>query len=152
MHVRQARSSAILFVIVWLFLAVRLMAQAGNVTGIVLDDRTDKPIGNVLVYVEGGPVFTQTDDAGRFSLTLDPGRHTIAGSIIGYPLLRASVDVIGTAVVPVTFRLSEGLAPTRIESRSPQVCAARPTPGPQGPADLSRPAGGCPARRPGLFE
>jgi hypothetical protein len=83
-------------------------AQSPTVTGVVIDDRTEKPIGDVLVHVESQPVFTHTDSEGRFALSLPPGDYSIAASVIGYALLRATVTVTELSVVPVTFRLSEG--------------------------------------------
>ena len=83
-------------------------AQPASVTGIVIDDRTEIPIGNVLVFTDGHPVFTTTDDEGRFAMALAPGEYSIAASIVGYALLRAPVTVTAGVVVPVTFRLSEG--------------------------------------------
>jgi hypothetical protein len=83
-------------------------AQSGSVTGVVIDHRTEQPIPGVLVYVEGHPVFANADSNGRFALALPPGRYTIATSVIGYALLRASIDVAAGSALPVTFRLSEG--------------------------------------------
>jgi hypothetical protein len=83
-------------------------AQNANVAGVVLDDRTGQPIRDVLVYVESQPFFTNTDAEGRFALALPPGAYDIVASMVGYALLRANVTVVERAVVPVTFRLSEG--------------------------------------------
>jgi hypothetical protein len=83
-------------------------AQSPSVTGIVIDHRTEQPIPGVLVYVEGQPIFANSDSDGRFVLALASGQHTIAASVIGYALLRASIDVVAGAAVPVTFRMSEG--------------------------------------------
>src|SRR5688572_21107237 len=82
-------------------------AQLASVTGIVIDHRTEQAIPRVLVYVEGHPVFETTDGNGRFALALPAGQYTIAASVIGYALLRASIDVAAGSVVPVTFRMSE---------------------------------------------
>jgi hypothetical protein len=83
-------------------------AQSISVTGVVLDDRTGQPIGDVLVYVDAQPVFANTDAEGRFALALPPGQYSLVASMIGYALLRAPVTIVERAVVPVTFRLSEG--------------------------------------------
>jgi hypothetical protein len=83
------------------------MAQTGSVTGIVIDDRTDRPIRGVSIYAEHQSIVVETDADGRFTLVLPQGRQTIVASVIGYALLRTDVDV---AVTPLdmTIRLSEG--------------------------------------------
>src|SRR5687767_740309 len=83
-------------------------AQSATVSGTVIDHRTEQPIPGVLVYVEDHPVFTNTDPGGRFALTLPAGQYTIAASVIGYALLRAPIETIAGAALPVTFRMSEG--------------------------------------------
>jgi hypothetical protein len=77
------------------------------VSGIVIDDRTEKPIKGVLVYVEHQSVFAETNDDGRFSLSVPRGRQTVTASVIGYALLQTDIDV-AAAPIDVTFRLSEG--------------------------------------------
>lgn len=78
-----------------------------TVAGIVIDDRTEKPITGVLVYVEHQSVFAETDDDGRFSLSVPRGQHTITASVIGYALLQTDIDV-AAAPIDLTIRLSEG--------------------------------------------
>ena len=77
------------------------------VSGIVIDDRTEKAIKGVLVYVEHQSVFAETDDEGRFSLSVARGQHTITASVIGYALLQTDIDV-SAAPIDLTIRLSEG--------------------------------------------
>ena len=83
------------------------LAQTGTVTGVVIDDRTEAPIGGVSVYVEGQSSKAETDASGRFSLVAEHGNQTIAASVIGYALLRTGVEV-SDAPVEMTIRLSEG--------------------------------------------
>lgn len=77
------------------------------VSGTVIDDRTEKPIKGVLVYVEQQPILAETDADGHFSLTVPPGQQTITASVIGYALLQTDVAV-GAAPIDLTIRLSEG--------------------------------------------
>jgi hypothetical protein len=77
------------------------------VSGIVIDDRTEKAIKGVLVYVEHQSVFVETDEEGRFTMSVPRGTHTITASVIGYALLQTDVE-IGEASVDLTIRLSEG--------------------------------------------
>ena len=82
-------------------------AQDTAISGIVIDDRTEKPIRGVTVYVEGVSSSAETDANGRFSLMAPRGRQTIAASVIGYALLRTDIEV-AEAPLDVTIRLSEG--------------------------------------------
>src|SRR5689334_8021356 len=77
------------------------------VSGTVIDDRTEKAIRGVLVYVEHHSIFVETDEDGRFSMSVPNGKHTITASVIGYALLQTDLD-IGVAPVDLTIRLSEG--------------------------------------------
>ena len=97
---------AILFAVC---LAARAGAQTqtGTIVGIVIDDRTEKPIRGVTVYVEGVSNSAETDANGRFNLTAPRGRQTIAASVIGYQLLRTDIEV-ADAPLDMTIRLSEG--------------------------------------------
>lgn len=87
-------------------MATEASAQTA-VAGIVIDDRTEKPIKGVLVYVERQSVFAETDDDGRFSLSVPRGQHTITASVIGYALLQTDIEV-AAAPIDLTIRLSEG--------------------------------------------
>jgi hypothetical protein len=77
------------------------------VSGTVIDDRTEKPIKGVLVYVEHQSIVAETDTDGRFSLTVPRGQYTITASVIGYALLQTDVEV-SAAPIDLTIRLSEG--------------------------------------------
>src|SRR5262245_47985029 len=81
-------------------------AQLTRISGVVIDDRTEQPIGAVLVSVEGQATTAATDANGRFTLTAPRGRRTIMASVIGYALLRTDVDVTD-APLDMTIRLSE---------------------------------------------
>jgi hypothetical protein len=77
------------------------------VSGTVIDDRTEKPIGGVAVYAADESIVVETDPDGRFTLRVPPGRQTITASVIGYALLQTDVDV-SAAPIELTIRLSEG--------------------------------------------
>jgi TonB dependent receptor-like, beta-barrel/CarboxypepD_reg-like domain len=96
--------------LVALCFAAPVAAQTGTVTGIVIDDRTERPIRGALVYVENQSSVAETEADGRFSLAAPRGRQTIVASVIGYALLRTDVDV-AAASLEVTIRLSEGAGP-----------------------------------------
>jgi hypothetical protein len=88
-------------------LSAAASAQAPNVSGVVLDDRTEEPIRGVLIYVENQSSYAETDVNGRFAVTVPRGRQTITASVIGYALLSTDIEV-ADATVDMTIRLSEG--------------------------------------------
>ena len=97
-----------LFGLLLVTLCVATQASAQTVVaGTVIDDRTEKPIKGVVVYVEHQSILAETDAEGHFSLTIPPGTYTITASIIGYALLQTDVEV-GAASIDLTIRLSEG--------------------------------------------
>jgi hypothetical protein len=95
-------------VVLWVTsLVTPAFAQTPNVSGIVIDDRTEQPIKGVLIYVEGQSTVAETGADGRFSVTVPRGRQTITASVIGYALLPTDVEV-ADAPLDMTIRLSEG--------------------------------------------
>jgi len=84
------------------------LAQAGTVTGTVIDDRTGQPITAVQISVERQSITAETDASGRFTVTVPRGRQTIAASVIGYAVHRV------------------GLASRRVRWRSGSDFTARP--------------------------
>jgi hypothetical protein len=87
--------------------AQAVQSHTGTIAGVVIDDRTAKPIKGVAILVENQSIVAETDTDGRFSLSAPRGRQTIAASVIGYALLRADVEV-ADAPLDMTIRLSEG--------------------------------------------
>jgi hypothetical protein len=95
------------FVLLFNGLSAVASAQTPNVSGIVIDDRTEEPIRGVLIYVENQSSFTETDANGRFTVMVPRGRQTVTASVIGYALLSTDIDV-ADAPLDMTIRLSEG--------------------------------------------
>jgi hypothetical protein len=89
------------------FCATPVLAQNGTVSGVVIDDRTERPIKGVLVYVEGQQTLVETDADGRFSMMVPLGPQTITASVIGYALLTTDIELTA-APIDMTIRLSEG--------------------------------------------
>jgi hypothetical protein len=89
------------------FCATPVLAQDGTVSGVVIDDRTERPIKGVLVYIEGQQTLVETDVDGRFSMRAPLGPQTITASVIGYALLTTDIELTA-APIDMTIRLSEG--------------------------------------------
>jgi hypothetical protein len=88
--------------------SVGAFGQSGTVTGQIVDARTGQPLHRVLVHVEHQAAFTETDDTGRFSLSLPPGMHTVTASLIGYAIVRHAVVIAPGAPREVIIELAEG--------------------------------------------
>src|SRR5262245_9410021 len=83
-------------------------AQSGTVAGRVVDARTDQPLAHVLVHVEQQPERAESDANGQFRLSLPPGKYTIAASLIGYAVLRHTVNIVANVSQELVLELSEG--------------------------------------------
>ena len=84
-------------------------ASTGIIRGIVLDRVGGTPIANVPVRVQDGTDVVTTDTAGRFELVNVPsGSRTLFVSIVGFILVKRTVQVESGQTVEVTVVLSEG--------------------------------------------
>ena len=83
-------------------------AQTATISGRILDARTGLPLARVLVHVERQSASAETDDAGGFRLSLPPGTHTMTASLIGYAMVRQTIDVAAGAPREMVLELSEG--------------------------------------------
>src|SRR6266705_6532767 len=74
--------------------AVPVIAQAGAVTGVVVDERSNTPIPKARVSVPGTTVQTLTDATGRFRLEVFNGTEVpLQVTVIGYRPLSQTVRV-----------------------------------------------------------
>jgi hypothetical protein len=106
--VKSLRRTPLLFF--WLIASSLLSAQAqtGTLSGHVVDARTERPLAHVVVHVEHQPVVIETDDNGQFALALAPGKYTVSASLIGYAVVRQTVDITVGAPLEIVIHLSEG--------------------------------------------
>ena len=81
-----------------------LSAQSGVIAGTVVSDRSNAPIGEAQVAIEGRPVGTTTDAAGRFRLSGLTGTGTVQLTVrrIGYQPRTVSA-AIGSTDVRITL-------------------------------------------------
>lgn len=104
---RRLQISLAGLLIVFCTLSSASAQPTGIVRGRVADARTGAPLARVQVRVEGGPEAL-TDDQGRFELGgLPLGPATLTVSVVGYALVRKTVD-IGATPVDVQIPLTEG--------------------------------------------
>jgi hypothetical protein len=70
--------------------------KPGIIVGSVVDERTDKPIWNARVSLEGeqaSSLAVNPSDGGFRSYKLDPGKHTVVASADGYGTAKLEVQV-----------------------------------------------------------
>jgi hypothetical protein len=93
-------------------LAAAQPVPAGPVSvirGVVLDRADGSPIADVSVRLQDAKVAVKTGADGRFELTgVTPGRREVYVSIVGFILVKRTVDVVPGADVEMTVALSEG--------------------------------------------
>ena len=82
-----------------------LQAQAGSISGVVLEARTGRPLAEAVVRAEGGAQSVRSNNRGQFTLSgLSGASVSVTVTHIGYQPLTQSVSV-GTT--DATFRLVE---------------------------------------------
>ena len=85
--------------------------QSGFATirGVVLDRADGTALADVRVRLQEGGNEVATDADGRFELSnVPPGRHTVNVSIVGFILVKRTVDVAANQALDLTIVLSEG--------------------------------------------
>ena len=94
----------------WVTAQVAAPASAsGMVRGTVLDRAGGTPIADVSIRIQDGAQAVVTDAAGRFELRDVPtGARTLVVSIVGFILVRRTVQVESGQPVEITVLLSEG--------------------------------------------
>jgi outer membrane receptor protein involved in Fe transport len=117
-------------------------SATGIVRGIVLDRTGGTPIADVSVRIQDREQRTTTDAAGRFELRDVPsGQRTLLVSIIGFIMVKRTVEVVGGQTTDVTVVLSEGTGTysetvTVIADRFPEQERAVPAQQVLGSADI----------------
>jgi len=91
-----------------LFQSQSLAAQAqGTITGIVLDEATQRPMSSVQVHIPSIQMGTLSNDSGRFLLLNVPaGVHTIRAEQVGYGSVEQSVTVASGQTLTVNLELA----------------------------------------------
>jgi hypothetical protein len=83
--------------------------QSGTIRGVVLDRADGSPIADVSVRLQDAKETVTTDDAGRFELiAVAPGRQTLYVSLVGFILVKRTVEIAPGATLELTIALSEG--------------------------------------------
>jgi len=102
-----------LFIYLFFGSASILYANAGNITGQVIDADTHQPLIGANVIITGTELGSACDNEGRFSIKNIPvSSYTVTVSMIGYSAIsRANVNIYSQRNTPLKFYLS----PTSLE-------------------------------------
>ena len=83
--------------------------EAATIRGTVLDRANGTPLEDVSVQLQDAKLAVKTDASGRFELTgVQPGRRTLYVSIVGFILVKRTLDVAPGQTLDLTIPLSEG--------------------------------------------
>jgi outer membrane receptor protein involved in Fe transport len=81
--------------------------QDGTLSGRVVDARTQAPIADVTVFVEGTPLRSSTSQDGRYRITNVPvGSKTVTARRLGYLKVSHAINVGADVVTSLDFALS----------------------------------------------
>jgi hypothetical protein len=106
-----------LFLILYsLFCSVAAFGQHdGTLTGLVLDNVTQKPVANAAIVVAGSPVGSTSDSSGKFIMNLKPGAYDVEVSHLSYQSYKITcrieeykvLDAGNVFLVPFSVSLNE---------------------------------------------
>lgn len=87
------RITAYLSLILVMLLPAYMTAQNKVTLSGKVADRNGTPIAQATIAIEGTTSGTYTDDLGRYSLQVPPGRHTFVVSFLGYRTVKQPLDI-----------------------------------------------------------
>ena len=105
------RCAGVIFVLVAIGASAQAQpAQTGaTIRGVVVDRADGTPIADVSVQVQDSKQSVETDAEGRFELTgVAPGQVTLHISLVGFILVKRTVEVTDGGTIDLTVVLSEG--------------------------------------------
>jgi TonB-dependent starch-binding outer membrane protein SusC len=84
---------ALLLILSVCLIPAHAMQNRSGISGTVLEGKTGTPIPGALVLVTEPKMSAITDEAGKFTLALQPGNYELSISFIGFKTVRQSVEV-----------------------------------------------------------
>lgn len=72
---------------------IGMMAQNKVILSGIVTDKHGTPLPQVTIAVENSTSGTYTDDKGRYSLHILPGKHTLVVSFIGYQTIKSALNI-----------------------------------------------------------
>lgn len=86
----------------FIFTALIVKAQTGNISGTVLDEK-GLPLPGVTVQIKGTKKITATDPSGKYQFSGVTGSLTITASYVGYESLDKTVNANGNSILNFTL-------------------------------------------------
>lgn len=81
-------------------------AQAGSITGTIIDQATRQPINGVQVHIPGTSISSLSNAQGRFQLlNVPPGQQTVRSVSIGYAPSDQTVNVVVGQITTIDFEM-----------------------------------------------
>jgi hypothetical protein len=117
--------------------SVTWSSEVTGVTGVVTDHGNDAPLAGVVASVAGTSDTSTTDDAGKFSIPLIPGRYTLVvrdTSLVAFARDRAESRVVDVAlgkpanarvVLPAMSETIAQMCRIKVESANPAMLTGR---------------------------
>jgi len=100
------------FLFVTLFITVIGFAQKGTVTGTISDkDMNNEPLAFATVMIKGTSNGVNTDESGKYTLSIAEGSHTLVVSFLGYE----SVEIPFTVKADETKEINQALGSKGVE-------------------------------------
>jgi len=128
MNFRQRLTYTLLFILC----TYTAFGQKYRVSGTITDSRTEEALMRASVTLKRSPgTGTLTNDSGVYSLELEPGRHTLVFSYLGYETLERTVNVTNKDIrqdIQLTER-STSLNEVVISTRRPDAAISDPQTG-----------------------
>jgi outer membrane receptor protein involved in Fe transport len=105
-----------------------LSQNTGNITGIVIDEKTGTPLIGVTIQIKNSLNGTTSDLNGRFSFrNLKEGAYNLSVSYVGFISTNAFIEVKENKTETLTIRLEEsiiGLKEVTVEAETPVSAAS----------------------------
>lgn len=97
------------FLLIFLFTTFLVQAQKGTISGKLTDkDMNNDPLPFANVQLKGTTVGTTTDENGKYSIEVEPGKYLVVFSFLGYENTEISVTVKANQTTTINGSLTAG--------------------------------------------
>ena len=104
-----------------LFFLIQCTLEASGINGIIKDNKSDEPLVNATVYLEGTKIGTKTNKKGYYSIQgIKKGKYTVRITYLGYATYREEIVIDNKDI-----RLDVSLEPEAIKTEAVEVVSNR---------------------------
>jgi subtilisin family serine protease/outer membrane protein assembly factor BamB len=79
--------------------------KSGIIKGRVIDGKTDEPISGAAVTILGTPLYTVTDQDGRYEMSVPVGQYHLRVSVLGYAAKMEPIDIVEGQEINLLFNM-----------------------------------------------